>query len=357
MFNNKKFRMFLLGNKLMYWIVFKVFPNLEATIIKKNLEEEINTLKQKQEIDFFDPNIKIENLENLQRKEMERNKVIEDKAKLTIVGITIAISTFSIGIVIYNSINASDVSQKNFLSLFLLIVFIISFIYLVLSGLSALTSLSLKEVHDIYLDDELELLTKDESFKISRMIKNLRLNYHVTPQKEIYLIASYQNIKNGILWLLIGILFFGTCYLFKDLPNNHAKDDGNNKSLIRAKVIGVVDPQTLTVSVNGKNQNIVLYFIDVPGVEKPFYKVSYAYTEELTLNKMIYIHFFDLKNNEAVVYLNKNNKVSLNQLLIKNGLAKVKNAKSNLKDQNQLLEKFINEEKQAKQNKYGLWFN
>lgn len=356
MLNSKKFRMFLLENALAYWIISKVFPNIEAKVIRKNLEEYVvGTLKPQPESEFFHPSLKIEQIENLQKKEMERNKIIEDKAKLTITGITIAITFLSAGIAIYNGLNTSSISQNKFLSLLLLIIFIISFIYFVLSGTSALKSLGLKEVYDIYLDDELELSTKGESFRISRMVKNLRLNYSITPQREIYLSASYQNVKNGILTLLIGVLLIGGFYIFKDIQNSISKSDKNSKELIQATVSETVDPKTLSVIANGKKMNIFLYAIDIPKENEPFYEVSHAFTKEMGLNKMIFIHFVDDKNKEAVVYLDKNRSASLNHILIKHGFAKVKIDESKSKEKEEILNILTNEENQAKVKKYGIW--
>ncbi|MBX0358480.1 hypothetical protein [Halobacillus sp. Nhm2S1] len=217
MFKNKKFRMYILNNCVLYWVVSKLIPNLESKIIMMNLLEHKREINSQPDTEFYNPDLTVEQIEKLQIKELERNKGIEDKAKITIAGITIAIAFLSSGFTIFNFLDSSGFFNNKLLSIGLLTLYILSFSYFVLSGINALSALSLKEVHDIYLDDEIELSVKPESARISKMVKNLRLNYSTIPQREIYLNASYQCIKNAILLLMLGVLIIGGGYIYGEL--------------------------------------------------------------------------------------------------------------------------------------------
>lgn len=354
MLNNKKVRMFLLQNRILSYIISKVFPTLETIIINKNLEEAIGEINKKSDSEFSNTNLTVETLEKLQQKEMERRKTIEDKAKITIAGITIAITFLSSGIAIINSLNDSFILQNKAYSIILLTIFIISFVYFVSSGISALKALNLTVIYDIYLNDELDLADKGLSVRLSKMVKNLQLNYNITPQKENSLSASYQDIKNGILLLLTGVLVLGTFYFVGDNQEHSNGISLNFNNFVQGEVIDITRTGNLEVETPYGTKNVSLSYIKLPYDSNPFHEVSLAYMEGLVLNRIIYLDF--ITSEKVIVYLEENNSVTLNEQLIKQGLSTVDDTTNN-KIQEEILSLLKIKEKNAIQNNLGIWIN
>ena len=91
--------------------------------------------------------------------------------------------------------------------------------------------------------------------------------------------------------------------------------------LFSYKVIKVNDGDTITIMMNGEKQKIRLYGIDTPEINQSFGTEAKQFLSDQILNKEVEIEVKDTdryKRLVAVVYLNNK---SMNELLLKEGLA------------------------------------
>lgn len=89
------------------------------------------------------------------------------------------------------------------------------------------------------------------------------------------------------------------------------------------KVVKVADGDTFTILDSyGKSHRIRLYGIDCPELNQPFGKEAKRYTSNLVLQKMVSIEKISTdRNGRMVAKVTLNSNQSINELLLKNGMA------------------------------------
>lgn len=128
-----------------------------------------------------------------------------------------------------------------------------------------------------------------------------------------------------------------------------------------AEVLKVVDGDTLEVSINGDTQQIRLIGIDCPELNTQYGIQSKSFTSDKLLNTIIYLEKDNQdkdKYNRMLRYVwtkksNKENAITemFNAQLLEKGYANVMNIPPNTKYK----EQFLNIEKEAQENKLGIW--
>ncbi|WP_214630356.1 thermonuclease family protein [Paenibacillus agaridevorans] len=346
----KKVREIILNNKALNIIAFKIYPLLAAKIIDANCIEAANQLRSQNDESFYIKDISKETIEKLLAKEAERKKSIEDKAKTNVTAVTIAITLVTTILTIINGANSYTFFIAQPLSILLICAVIVGFIYLVISGFSAFRALQLGAIYDIYLYDEKELLGKQDEIRLGRMIKNLELNYLSTPQREAYVTASYQAMKNGII-ALVGIVFFGVIIFFSGENSEELTIRKSNS--IQIQVLDIIDTNTLKVSAQQIEETVQLAYISSPSFVngESFGLVAYEAVKEILKNRIIEMEIIDYRSGkkEVLVYIDGNR--TLNEYLIENGLAKslVLNKGSDI------AKLFLDKESFAKGKRLGMW--
>lgn len=197
------------------WFRDQFFPYFYLLSLRKTLLDIIEKDDNKSDIDFYESDISIQTLLDLNQKELERKKIIDDKAKNNLIGITASIMLITPTIFLINS--------GYFLSLFNWtygILFVVSlglgFIYLTIGGLCALSSLRVGKMYDIYLTDEMQMRGNlCENLRIAKLIKFIKQNQRVSIIRTNFLDSSHIGIRNGIIFICLSVLILSTASLFQ----------------------------------------------------------------------------------------------------------------------------------------------
>ncbi|WP_340022283.1 thermonuclease family protein [Paenibacillus sp. FSL K6-1096] len=156
-------------------------------------------------------------------------------------------------------------------------------------------------------------------------------------------------------------------YIFKsEGSDNEIKTDKSSSTFtkkINAKVISVIDGDTFQIKVEdgGAIEEVKLNLIDAPGIQpvQPFGPEAKAFISKLLLGKTIILET-DLSVRDedgrilAFAYYENN---IVNQMLLENGLARVKMDQTDKLDQKGVdyLSQFIQVQSQAQEAKLGIW--
>lgn len=347
---NVKLRTIILNNRFLNIIAFKIYPILGAIIISENCIDAANQLNSRSDESFYVKDLAKETIEKLTAKEAERKKTIEDKAKTNVTAVTIAIALVTTILTVINGANTYSYFSNHPLTVYLILIFIIGFIYLVISGFSAFRALQLNVVYDLYLNDEIQLVGKSEESRNGRMIKNLELNYVGTPQREAYVTASYQAMKNG-LYALVSFVLLGMIIFISGEPSS--KSVINKVHPIKIQILEVVDANTLKIKAEQVNEVVQLAYISSPShlKEESYGKVAFEAVKEVVANEQLEMEIVNYQNDkkEVLVYLGGDR--TLNEYLIENGLARAVFPDK----EDEIFKAFSYKQSEAKEKKLGMW--
>jgi endonuclease YncB( thermonuclease family)/F0F1-type ATP synthase assembly protein I len=347
---NKLLRNVILNNKILNIVAFKIYPLLGAKIIDDNCIDAANDLWSKSDASFYKAGITKETIEKLHVKEAERKKTIEDKAKTNVTAVTIAIALVTTVLTVINGVNTYSFFNTQPLSVYLLGIVMLGFIYLVISGFSAFRALQLGNVYDIYLNDEFELLGEPEETRIGRMTKNLNLNYVSTPRREAYVTASYQGMKNGIVALLVFVICGMGIFLYGDTRVEPVIKKVNP---IQIQVLDVIDANTLKIKADQIEETVRLAYINSPSYSRgeSYGRVAFEAVKEIVGNQQLEMEIVNYQagNKEVFIYIDGN--FTLNEYLIENGLAKC----DALTKEKNVVKMFLEKQAVAKKRRHGMW--
>lgn len=224
-------------------IIENTLPFLQNKKYNRPIEENIDKLN-KTEIEDINldklgyssnlTNVPINIIENSYRDSLERKKVIEDKAKINVIGITIFISLIS-------SLSSSIVkiysfTNNKFVRLGIYLCCFVTILYMLQGGILALEVLMNK--NRVYLLTEEELSIQDKSKQKKAYARSIELNGYSNTLRNNYIFSSYQCIRNALIFLMIITLI----YVFPYLNNGNDKIEkeintiNNNNIEVRKKL-------------------------------------------------------------------------------------------------------------------------
>lgn len=179
-------------------------PNLiraNRIISKKILD------KQNEELSSDDPRLKLTtaHLKEYYNSEIDRLSRIEEKARATVVGVTIAITIISAPSILLPTRLDDLLNQTNLVKWLLIISLILAIAFLLLSGYFAFLAFSVGEMSKPLLEDHISL--KQENQIRKSFIKYIELNALRIIQRANLLSASMDCLRNGlVLFLFILIM-------------------------------------------------------------------------------------------------------------------------------------------------------
>jgi len=186
-----------------------IYPHVYAFYAEKKLKNKAQEIKVNFKVNKDDNlNEFIKELEDCHKKETERKKIIEDKAKSSLLVITISVT------LVLGSLNFfRDIKDgTNFVYIISLFSLFLGLIYLLLSGISSIQALNIEEYYDINIDDRITVTNDRQNIKnfdiknrIEEIYKNIKLNQLITTTRGNYVSATLIGIRNGI--ILISLFF------------------------------------------------------------------------------------------------------------------------------------------------------
>ena len=177
-------------------------------------------------------------LVHLQR-EHDRRRIIEDKAKTNVLGITLAFSAILASVALMPRIveaarHSPDWAIWAFIGLQLLAI-----VFLLIGGWLALRALRIAEIHVWTLADERSNTTSEErNATIGWYIQKDQL---ISTLKANNLDASYSCIRNGVLVLALAAALALILIAFSEPPAAGTEEEG---AIRRSPKVGIVVPQT-----------------------------------------------------------------------------------------------------------------
>ncbi|MTV47892.1 hypothetical protein GJ688_02700 [Heliobacillus mobilis] len=211
-------------------VAYLIMPSFRAFCLNRNVKKGIDKLAKEKDEYFYLEKVKLDRLEKLYSKEQERRKTIEDKAKVNVTGITLALTLLSSSITFLNGTKTSNIKLEHGVTEdILLLLFLSTFIYLFLGALDAIKALQLGLVYDIYLSDEIKMASKGSYLRCLELSKSIHFNYKYNTIKENFVTSSYDNIKNAIIALLLLVLLGSIMYV---INGNNEKIQDKYKMLI-----------------------------------------------------------------------------------------------------------------------------
>ena len=143
--------------------------------------------------------------------ELIRRRVIEEKAKTNILGITLAFSAMFAGVALISSNSTVSETSIDWQVWALLVLLFIGGLFLLAGGALALSALRIAKTYTWTLEDEVEN-TADEA-RAARALWYLELNQDGTRLKSNLVDASYSCIRNGVIALAVAAIVMGCCRL------------------------------------------------------------------------------------------------------------------------------------------------
>ena len=154
-------------------------------------------------------------LKEFSKDELDRKKIIEEKARalLFIISATIAITTGSLAYI-------SQLQLSNVIIEVAVASLLIGFLYLIFAIINTIKSLHVYEYYYIlpadYFEEQdstIKLSLENEVRIVNKLYKNLKLNSLINLRRGNHLSASFTNIRNGV----ISIAFFFMLVLFSKI--------------------------------------------------------------------------------------------------------------------------------------------
>ncbi|MBI4776443.1 MAG: hypothetical protein HY788_20090 [Deltaproteobacteria bacterium] len=191
------------------FLLQNLVPHFYAKAAERKIKKQ-QDLFEKENINFLaneDCDILRQALLSHNLKERERKRAIDDKAKASLsivtLAITIVIASLSL---LQNQKSIFDINPAA------LVLLIFGVIYLLLSGITSMTALSIRKFYDVYIDEIVEKSGDSYNIKvqsdieiINKLYKYVRSNQMITNITANYIYATFAGIRNGI--ILIGAFF------------------------------------------------------------------------------------------------------------------------------------------------------
>ncbi len=207
-------------SKIKDFIIQNLIPNIYVIVLNNKLRKMIKELNQKDQLFEIKSKKNLDELINVLKsiydRELNRKKIVEDKAKssLFIISLTISFTLGSLGFL--NSIGLIS-------EVYILILLIIGLIYLILSGINCISVLGIAGYYDIHpnnqiIESENQLILNN--FKKEEIANHLytinKLNKLLVQIKTNFAYSTFIGIRNGMIFLTI---FFITIILNIILKN------------------------------------------------------------------------------------------------------------------------------------------
>lgn len=200
-------------------IIYKIFPFIKLYKSNKILDEKYELLKDKEyNLDLNNINEKnyLKELEDYEKNEYERQKIIESKAKSTLFIITLVLT------LLLGSINFIYQFNNQFNnSLIIILIFGIS--YFIFSAITIINVLKPEEYNNLYFDNKYEIADElfhlknlkesekinfqpseiSDSNKILILSKSIKLNEYTISKKANSLDCTFALIERGIILVAI----------------------------------------------------------------------------------------------------------------------------------------------------------
>jgi hypothetical protein len=192
-------------------ICAELFPIFSAYRAEKTIKKIIIKFEEKPEIEYFDPLLPIDTVKKHHEKELDRKKVIEDKAKANVVGVTIAITLIN-PLVTFINAQLNPQLGKNVLNSIWGGLFIVTVLFglasLLMGGWAAFRALRIRGLHDIYLNDEIEINSAPDRQKLrnAKYRKCWELNQRYSNIASNFVDVSYTSIRNGVLAIFVAMI-------------------------------------------------------------------------------------------------------------------------------------------------------
>lgn len=248
-------------SKIKYFILQHIFPGFYASyannIVAKNYDKQnnfdidLNAITLGQEKDY------IEQVKADLKEQLDRKKIIEDKAKSLLFIITVSITAITFSL---NYLNTLEINAPQTIALFVLGV---SILYFVLGTIRALQTLNIRKFHvvqtAIEITNEKYILTakKNERDFLKDLIKSKQQNDLINIQLSNYTYASFTLIRNGI--VLFVTFFIMTIFVSYFSKQNKTKDTYPVNKEIQMKINDSIDvkiPYTFELKYDIQNLEI-----------------------------------------------------------------------------------------------------
>ncbi len=230
---------------------------VSAKIAEKKIKKAIDNIwENNKEIDltnkdYFEIKEKFDRYFN---KGLDNKKIIEDKAKSNLIGITLSFSVIFAG---FSFLMQNNSFLVNILWLKILVIFVllISVFYLLLCGWSALQSLTVEKFYDLNIDDELRLSRLE---KLSHQYKHIKINTLVNVIRTNYLFVSQLSLKYGIVLLGFVIVANSSLLFFNNESHQNLEPSKSVNNEINYMMKNTED------NIKSPNQNIVDSLLSPP---------------------------------------------------------------------------------------------
>ena len=180
--------------------IFGTIPTLIRAnrIVSKKIKDKLS-----EDFSSGDPRLKlpIEYLKEYYNSEIDRLSRIEEKAKATVVGVTIAVTLITAPTILLPTTLDDFANQADFIKWLLLISLIIAVTFLLLSGYFAFLAFSVGEISKPLLEDHISLKKKKQVRET--YIRYIELNSLRIIQRANLLSASMDCLRNGLVLFLI----------------------------------------------------------------------------------------------------------------------------------------------------------
>jgi hypothetical protein len=255
--------MFKMWDKILYELV----PFLEIYKANNKINEKMNKFREDlDQEDFLSPdmekflNISIEEAQKLQEKVIAYRKSLEEKARVNVLIVTIAV-TVILGLTSFLTGIQDKISNNFYLNIIMFSLIFLSLLYLIFGSIFSLMTLNageLKEIYDFSLNDY-EYLSKisDESEKEREtkyiIARNTELNTFVNLKLNNYISCTYSFIRNAI--ILLGVVGTISCYVF--ILDKSEKTDRLVEAVnYQNKILERMEQNIISNNRNMNNQNI-----------------------------------------------------------------------------------------------------
>lgn len=190
-------------------ILDNIFPSVSTLIKRRKINNRIKEIEKIKYIykDTYDEQKIIKELENYLNQCREERNIIDDKAKSTLLILTVTL-VFLTGVVT----NKDKILSAGILGDTFLVLIVISILYFIFSVIHILECLNLSKYYSVTLNDKFIDTNNEFEYKeieSIQMIKNLyeytKINQYENLNKKNALFASFTNIRNGV--VIIGVIF------------------------------------------------------------------------------------------------------------------------------------------------------
>ncbi len=182
----------------------------EVSGSNRTLQRKIETLKNENPSSLYvgdeRARLAIDALKHYLEVEDARRGVIEDKAKINVLGVTLAFGVMFAGLATLTPNSEGSGCESDLLGL-LLIPLMSGVLYLLMGGWVALRALRVGRVFLWDLEDDAEIQT--DELKAAKILLCIDLNRNIMIQKSNRVEASYRCIRNGILVLAVVVMVIG----------------------------------------------------------------------------------------------------------------------------------------------------